>query len=467
MSKRLFEEFEKSSSKIWKQKIQADLKGADYNETLIWKSLEGIDVKPFYHSDEYKGQFSSIKPNDNPWEIGQVILVNDDETIANKQVMDAFSRGAERIKLIINSESIDVNKLLKSIDFKDFKISINLKKSPWKTIQLIFDYLNLTGCDKKYWPEIIVDPIHHLIKTGNWHNNFKQDLNDLALFSKTYNRIDVDLSTYQNAGSTMAQQVAYGLSHINEYLNFFTSEHKDIDLSSLQVEFHVAVGSNYFFEIAKIRAIRKLWGILSESYNCQETCRISTTSSKRNKSIYDYNVNMLRTTTECMSSVLGGANTIYNQPYDSLYHKPNEFGDRIARNQLLILKNESYFDRPNNPADGAYYIESLTIQIAEKALEIFKSIERSGGFLSQLKSGTIQRKIKESALKEQEAFNKEEIVLLGVNKHPNEQDTMLNNLEITPFQEKDFRKVLIEPVIEKRLSETLEKKRLEKEKTIQ
>ncbi len=135
---------------------------------------------------------------------------------------------------------------------------------------------------------------------------------------------------------------------------------------------------------------------LASEYDVNTNCRILATPSKRNKTIYDYNVNMLRTTTECMSAILGGANTICNLPYDSLYHKSNEFGDRIARNQLLVLKNESYFDKVNNPADGAYYIESLTEQLAEKALDLFKDIEANGGFLNQLKEGTIQRKIKES-----------------------------------------------------------------------
>src|SRR5690606_16596197 len=151
-----------------------------------------------------------------------------------------------------------------------------------------------------------------------------------------------------------------------------------------------------------LRALRTLWATLADAYGFNTDCFIFVNPTKRNKTLYDYNTNMLRTTTECMSAILGGANMICNLPYDAIYHKDNEFGERIARNQLLVLKYESYFDKVNNPADGTYYIESLTQQLAEKALELFKDIEANGGFLNQLKEGIIQRKIKESAERERE-----------------------------------------------------------------
>lgn len=228
--------------------------------------------------------------------------------------------------------------------------------------------------------------------------------------------------------------------------------------------FTVSVGSNYFFEIAKLRALRILWSTLASEYQINTDCYISAVPTKRNKTLYDYNTNMLRTTTECMSAILGGANNVCNLPYDAIYHKDNEFGERIARNQLLILKHESAFDKVNNAADGAYYIESLTEQLAEKALELFKDIERNGGFLNQLKSGTIQRKIKENATKEQEQFNSGERILLGTNKHSNPNDKMAEQLQIYPFVKINKRKTLIVPIIEKRIAEQIEQTRLKNEK---
>ena len=149
-----------------------------------------------------------------------------------------------------------------------------------------------------------------------------------------------------------------------------------------------------------------------------------------------------------------------NLPYDALYHKDNEFGDRIARNQLLILKHESFFDKVNNPADGAYYIESLTEQLAEKALTLFKEIEANGGLITQLIEGNIQRKISESAQKEQDLMDSGKEVLLGTNKYPNKNDRMKNDLELYPFLKRNPRKTLITPIIEKRLAEKLEQERL-------
>lgn len=305
---------------------------------------------------------------------------------------------------------------------------------------------------------ISTDIIGHLAKTGNWFSNLNSDLKKIESITNKTSSITINADLYQNAGANMVQQLAYTLAHTNEYLNYLNT-----NTTRLEVIFNIAVGSNYFFEIAKLRALRILWNSLASEYQLNTECQIIVHPTRRNKTLYDYNTNMLRTTTECMSAILGGANVICNLPYDAIYHKDNEFGERIARNQLLILKHESYFDKVNNPADGAYYIESITQQLAEKALDLFKSIEASGGFLKQLKAGTIQRKIKESASKEQKQFNDGKEVLVGTNKFTNEADKMKNELELYPFVKINTRKTLIEPIIEKRLSEHLEQKRLKNE----
>ncbi|MEM9679936.1 MAG: methylmalonyl-CoA mutase family protein, partial [Bacteroidota bacterium] len=293
--------------------------------------------------------------------------------------------------------------------------------------------------------------------------NLKEDHEHWLNIVRSTGELHISLQTYQNAGASIVQQLAYGLAHTNEYLNHL-DEHLDADKKkSLNVVFHVSVGSNYFFEIAKLRALRVLWQTLATEYGFNTKCTITAIPSKRNKTIYDYNVNLLGTTTECMSAILGGAHVVYNLPYDALYHKSNEFGDRISRNQLLVLKHESYFDKVDNPVDGAYYVESLTNQLASKALDTFKQIEASGGFLNQLKEGTIQKKIKESATKEQADFDSGKLVLLGTNKHPNPNDYMKNDLEISPFLKKEVRKTLIEPIVPKRLSEQVEQQRLNDE----
>jgi len=439
MSKELFNEFDAVSSKQWKQQIQYELKGADYNETLVWESPEGIKVKPFYHVDETvtPAQITTTATN---FKILQNIFVHDvDKSIT--RALDTLSRGAESIRFTISDENIAVEKLLQAIP-SDVLVYIKptfLNSEFVKKIQAIR-------------PDTIIelDPIGQLVKDGNWFSNLDADFAALNQLNAT---ISVNAETYQNAGANMVQQLAYIVAHVNEYFNRVSTIDKPITIN-------VAVGTNYFFEIAKLRALRQLFNTLAKEYNHHFDCHIVATPTKRNKTLYDYNVNMLRSTTECMSAILGGANAISNLAYDAIYHKDNEFGDRIARNQLLVLKKESYFDKVNNPADGAYYVEEITKQLAEKALILFKELEANGGFITQLIEGNIQRKIKESAEKEQTLFDEGKEILLGTNKYPNKNDRMKDDLELYPFVKIQPRKTLITPIIEKRLAEKLEQERL-------
>ena len=454
MSNSLFNEFEPVSLKAWKQKIQVDLKGADYNETLIWKTNEGIDVKPIYHADELTELPNISNSKATTFKICQTVYVSDAKN-ANLKATEVLSKGAESIKFIVPNKDISLEHLLNNIDLASIPIHFELQF-------LDSEFINqLNRINSKAGIHINVDIIGNLAKSGNWYKDLKEDHFALEKIiensDKLTSTLSINTSLYQNAGANMVQQLAYSIAHANEYLNHFENDIKN------QLTFNVAVGTNYFFEIAKLRALRLLWKTIASEYNINSDCHIFVTPSKRNKTLYDYNTNMLRTTTECMSAILGGANTICNLAYDAIYHKNNEFGERISRNQLLILKHESYLDKVNNPSDGAYYIESLTNQLAEKALELFKSIESNGGFLRQLKEGTIQRKIKESAVKEQEQFNNEEEILLGTNKHPNPNDRMKDELELYPFVKTNKRKTLIIPIIENRLAETLEQNRLKTE----
>ena len=449
---KLFNEFETVSSKEWKQKIQFELKGADYNDTLVWESLEGIKVKPFYHQDELENTIN-IKTNVSNFKILQDIFVFDVEK-SNNKAKEVLKRGAESIRFTIENENVDFKTLMNNLPLEGINYHLHLTFLSTEYIQI----LNSFAKENKASIYLHIDPIHQLTTDGNWFTNLESDIKiiDPINYLNLKSSITIQSSIYQNAGANMVQQIAYTLAHVNEYFNRVSTIPSPITIE-------VSVGTNYFFEIAKLRAIRILFNTLAAEYNHNFDCHIIAIPTKRNKTLYDYNVNMLRTTTECMSAILGGANTITNLPYDVLYHKTNEFGDRISRNQLLVLKNESYFDKVDNPADGAYYIETLTNQLAEKALDLFKKIESKGGFITLLIEGTIQRKINESAQKEQELFDSGKEVLLGTNKYPNKNDKMKHDLELFPFVKTNPRKTLITPIIEKRLAEKLEQERLSQE----
>ena len=448
----LFSEFEPISAKQWKQQIQFELNGADYNETLVWDSLEGIKVKPFYHNDEIEINLNAIVPT-KPFAIVQNIFVHDVKK-SNVRALETLQRGAESVRFTIESESISIKELMQNLPLENVNYYFNL---PFLSVEFSNKINDFASKNNTHF-FIQVDPIGQLAKDGNWFENLEKDFEKLnTITSKTtVPFLTISSVIYQNAGANIVQQLAYTLAQVNEYFNRISAINQPITIE-------VAVGTNYFFEIAKLRALRILFNTLATEYNHNFDCHIIATPTKRNKTLYDYNVNMLRTTTECMSAILGGANAVANLPYDALYHKDNEFGDRISRNQLLILKHESYFDKVNNPADGSYYIETLTEQLAEKALELFKDIEKNGGLISQLIDGTIQRKINESAQKEQELFDSGKEVLLGTNKYPNKNDQMKNDLELYPFVKQNSRKTLITPIIEKRLAEKVEQERLSQE----
>lgn len=455
----LFSDFNAISSKEFKQKIQYDLKGASYNDTLIWHTQEGIDIKPFYHRDELE-QPSFVPNMPRQWYIGESIFIRDAQQSA-QTANRAVTSGAEAIYFIADAP---------------FKVDVLFKNLLHRDIPLYFQlnfldkdfFVSVYAFAKKFSITLKLDIINHLVTDGNWYQNLKKDHEDFkAIVSQSSQGVTVDTRVYQNAGATMTQQLAYGLAHLNEYFNLCEQEQVPIRT----ITFEVAVGTHYFFEIAKLRALRQLVEVLINGYTeaakdhhfAKAEVQLIAHPTYRNKTLYDYNTNMLRTTTECMSAILGGANWIVNLPYDAVYHKTNDFGQRIARNQLIILREESYFDAVRNPADGTYYIEEITRQLGEKALNLFKDIERNGGFLKQLKEGTVQRKIQENALKEQQLFDEKKITLIGTNKHPNAENHMKDALELYPFMKIKPRKTIINPIIPRRLAEALEQERLKNE----
>ncbi len=450
MSSFITEEFPPVSAAAWKQKIQVDLKGADYNETLLTKTNEGITIKPFYHADDFEKLTIPLSKED--FKICQKIVVSE-EIEANLKAVDATNKGADSVKFVakkpFNTALLFKNLLGKKIEFHFHFEFLS---------EVFIDELAALLINETVFYNI--DIIGNLARTGNWHKSLNDDFKTLETIihkNPAAFIIGVNADIYQNAGANTLQQVAYALAVANEYLTRFGAG------IAQKIQFNFAVGNNYFLEISKIRAFKYVYNLMLGQYETSANALVFAEPSLRNKTIYDYNVNMLRTTTESMSAILGGANTISNCAYDALYHDSNNFGDRIARNQLLILKEESYFKQAQHFATNSYYIESITKQIAEKSLDIFKEIEKGGGFLSQLKEGIIQRKIKENSQKEQVQFDTGELILLGTNKYHNPQDKMKHDLQANPFVARNPQKTLIIPIIPTRLAEKLEQKRLKDE----
>lgn len=463
----LFEGFPSVSAKAWKQRIQYDLKGADYNESLVWESLEGIKVKPFYHSEDLEGvEAFPFEREGRPWMIAQELYAADSDKTGHR-ALTLLQKGVDSPIFTLPSQDVDFKALLSKIELDRVPLHFNFLFLEVGAIKRLLS--KIEGHKAPIYFNL--DPIGQLVREGNWFHGFDRDFEHLGevLGSATSQGpgsiLGIDMAHCHEAGANAVQQLAYGLAHANEYLHHFAHGPRKTVFpgKSFPICFQVAMGSNYFFEIAKIRALRWLWNSLLGEYDLVGDCHILARPGRRNKTLYDYNVNLLRCTSECMSAILGGADTVCNLPYDALYHKDNEFGQRLARNQLLILREESHFNRISHAANGAYYIETLTRQLAQGALELFKGIEAGGGFINSLKKGSIQKKIKGNAAREQQLFDAGKIVSLGTNSHQNPEDRIKGELQLHPFAKTRVRKTLIEPIVARRLAEGLEQKRLEDE----
>src|SRR5690606_31865622 len=308
------------------------LNGADYNDTLVWNTNEDIAVKPFYRAEDLANLPETITSSPSHWHICETIYVAD-VIKSNQSALKAIKKGADSIKFISPNLSVSIEDLLKHIDTTSIPVHLEL--------QFISEDFVIPTKAGIY---LHTDIIGNLAKSGNWFSTLNTDFDQFENIVKSTNTFSIDASLYQNAGANMVQQLAYALAHANEYLNRLDTAEDSLKQNTTCI-FNISIGSNYFFEIAKLRALRLLWTTLATEYNFNTNCHIYATPTKRNKTLYDYNTNLLRTTTECMSAILGGSDTICNLPYDAIYHKVNEFGSRMARNQLLILKHESYFDK--------------------------------------------------------------------------------------------------------------------------
>jgi methylmalonyl-CoA mutase len=451
MNHHLFGEFTSIPPKQWKNKIQYELNGADYNDTLVWESLEGIKVRPFYSADE--SQPLPIATQNTQWRIVHTIYIQDiAKSISNAKT--ALQKGSEVIYFTLATADLDVIPLF---DALPREVTYFLRASFLD--QVYMERVAQWAIQHQYTLHLLVDPIYQLVTDGNWFHNINQDFAIVHALTHQYATVNltIDTKAYQQAGATIVQQVAYACNHFNEYLSRVRTQGQPIFVE-------VAMGSNYFFEIAKLKALRLLFDLIAQEYQVpQGVVKIISLPTKRNKTLYGASINALRTTTECMSAILGGADFVGNLPYDVLYRKENYASQQIARNQLLTLKKDSDFQAVDNPTAGAYYIEELTKQIAEKALDIIKQIEKADGLITSFHEGTIQRKIEEAAAKEQQLFQTQKEILVGTNLQANPNEKIQTQLELFPFVKQKPRKTLIAPIIEKRLAESYEQHRLTEE----
>ena len=437
-------------------KITTDLKGADFNKRMVWKTAEGFNVMPFYRREDLQGlnhrdailplylrgnvanpvSDRTIHDTGNSWLIRQDINVAD-YSAANRKALSILMKGIDSLGFIID-DPLTINEknfalLLDGINPENSEINFQSNGKAREIIALLIGISEKNGIDKSAFRGAIeADPLGRLMLNGTLcipvesGFDYLASLTREAAFLPYYRNILVNGSNFTNAGSGAVQELAFSIAIAVEYLAKMTDRGVDPGLAVTRMKFRFGVGSNYFMEIAKLRAARILWSLVNEAFglhgNDSARMEIHSATSVWNKTMYDPYVNLLRTQTEAMSAVLGGTDSLTVNPFDIAFNMPGEFSERIARNQQLLLKEEAYFDKVADPASGSYYIENLTALVADNAWKLFLEIEDSGGFVSSLKSGIIQDKIERSAAERRNDIGRRREILLGTNQYPNPED---------------------------------------------
>lgn len=487
-NEKLFDKFPAITTEEWMEKIHADLKGADFSKKLVWKTSEGFEVNPLYRMEDIDklmyinsvpGEYPYLKGariDNNTWLVRQNIVVSDYSS-ANRTALDILMKGVDSLGFIIaDPETINEGNfrvLLNDIHLDAIEVNF---LSEGKAKEILDIIITIAG-ERVQDPSAIrgaieADPLGRTMQNGKLcvpveaGFDYLASLTDAASVLPNFRTIHLNASCFMNGGAGLIQELAFGLSMGTEYLSQLTDRGISVQIAASKIRFSFGVGSDYFPEIGKLRAARLLWSVITNGFDpsTSKTVKmdIHCETTRWNKTIYDPYVNMLRTQTEAMAAVLGGTDSLTVEPFDACFRKPDEFSERIARNQQLLLKEEAYFDKVADPSAGSYYIENVTALIADNAWKLYLEIEEEGGFFASLKSGLIQKRISESAGNRKKDVSGRKDILLGTNKYPNGEESYSHTVDVNrAFYTRSFDSdLLVDPVRSFRGAEEYEKLRM-------
>ncbi|MDU1889518.1 MAG: methylmalonyl-CoA mutase small subunit [Dysgonomonas sp.] len=450
---KLFSDFPSVSTEEWMAKITADLKGADFEKKLVWRTNEGFNVNPFYRSeniegmataDSLPGEFPYVRgtKKDNDWHVRQDICVSDVKA-ANAKALDVLNKGITSLGFCIDGDDVNaenIKALLKDICPECVEINFNTcHRKALELTKILVEYYKELGADvMKCFGSVNYDPFKPLLKKGQDAEGWVEKAAEIVKAAAPLPRfrvLAVNAHAVNDGGAYIYQELGYALANGNQILSALVEAGMDATLVAKKIKFNFGIGGNYFMEIAKFRAARWLWAEIVNAYSpiCPNECPSKTEdgicrcaakiyahaqTSTFNKTVYDAHVNLLRTQTEAMSATIAGINSLTVRPFDETYKTADDFSERIARNQQLLLKEECHFDKITDPSSGSYYIENLTKSIAEQAWKLFLEVDEKG-FYEALKAGTVQTAVKASADARFKGLATRREILLGTNQYPN------------------------------------------------
>lgn len=462
--KKLFTEFPAVTTREWEEKIKDDLKGKEYEKVLMWRTNEGFTVSPYYRAENLAGEaYFKIPPGEFPyvrgicpenhWLIRQEILV-DEVDAANKKAMDFLSKGVNSLGFIFKKkedpELRELEVLMEGIHPEAVEINFKVPGNNSHLAELFTCLIDKGPWDNnKVKASVDDDPLSDLLLKGKFEEwcgkpvfaGLKMKAEACSVVPG-FRTIAVNGKIFGNSGSSVVQELAFSLAMGAEYIGRLGEAGMNVDEAAAKVKFNLSTGSNFFMEIAKLRAGRLLWAEIVKAFGAErvESGRmiVHAETSGFNKSLYDPYINLLRTQTEAMASALGGAFSITVQPFDYLNSKSPGFSERIARNQQILLREESYMDKIADAPGGSYYIEQLTRLIAGESWRLFLEVEDLGGFEAAVRKGFIQKQVKEMAGRRDQNIATGRENLIGVNHFPDPAGTIGNLPDASVFSPVDL-----------------------------
>lgn len=425
-----FKEFSPVGKKEWVEKIHADLRGKDPSLLQHSDKIEEIDFSSVYHVSDRKehetpGAFPytrGLKTQLNDWKNTAYVVVSDEKE-ANSRILHFLMTGADAVWIVANKGNIDWSIVLNEVQLEHIHAQF--------TLNSLEDMITLRKM-ASHTPNTVHFNFDFLAKDFDLQKfaiHFKEEQKRFAL---------VNGFGIQQSGGTTWQEIAFCLNTGHEYLLQLMESGLSIDEASACIGFHIGVGSNYFFEIAKIRSLRALWAKIIQAYspehNCSYNCSITAIIGHTNKSLSDPHTNLLRQTTEIMSALNAGVENMVVLPHD-LYSDQgiDSISQRMAINTPLILKEESYLDKVIDPIGGSYALEELTELVGKKAWQQFQSLEQIGGLFNSEALSTFTTEIENKRKLREEAFLAGDILLIGINNYSNPEPVLSNWKDVPSY----------------------------------
>lgn len=449
---KLFDQFPATTYDEWRAKVEADLKGADFDKKLVWRTNEGFNVQPVYRREDIKdlqttnslpGEYPYVRGTrtDNDWLTRQEIVAESAEE-ANSIALDVLNKGVTSLGFCVKEATADeVATLLKDIHVP--AVEVNFTCCPNKAqalAEVLVKFLQEKGWADDFRGSIDYNPLRKALRHGAGNVSDEvvaqaKKLVETVAPVKGLRVLSVDSNVLSNAGAYIFQELGYALAWGADWMTLLTDAGLDATEVGRRIKFNMGVSSNFFMEIAKFRAARMLWAEIVRQYNpscpCAEKMMCHAVTSRFNQTIYDAYVNLLRSQTEAFSAAVAGVDSMTVTPFDVAYKKPDEFSERIARNQQFLLKEESHMDKVIDPAGGSYYVETLTVSIAQQAWKLFLDVEENGSFFKQVNEGLVQKAVNASCEKRHTDVARRKEILLGTNQYPNINEIAHDKIEST------------------------------------